>query len=446
MVFHAASLLLPIVGRSTARAGSAIPCPRWSLLLQERYSLPAPCGFSPISRPVFAGRQLARAPRQEECAPQFGVSQKLPDISVIVPAFNAAATLGACIESLLSQTLAPLEIIVVDDASSDDTASVASRYAVRLVRLGSNGGPGVARNAGAREAIGNVLAFTDADCVAPPAWLERLFAALDRPGISAVTGGYAGPQCDGFLTRLQHLVIRQRQAQLPAEIESAITSNLMCRAGAFHAAGGFPLYWRRTDRETPVWGNEDEELGFLLSRQGRILWLSDVGVLHSFRGDVSGYFRQQRFYAERIVMSHFRFPDMASSRTNYSRLSGLVHLVTTLGVVVGAATAAIALTACETLQWPALDTARSGWSDLLCVAGGGMLALSFPVYLLLPLPTLGALRRQGERMGFLFRAYPVLLAIEAAWFFGAVRGTLLSLGGFVDGNREPRATSPALDR
>lgn len=366
-------------------------------------------------------------------------------ISVIVPAFNAASTLGTCIESLLSQTLTPVEVIVIDDGSHDDTAVIASRYAVRLIKLDTNSGPGVARNAGAEQAMGDMLAFTDADCVAPPDWLERLAAALDAPGVAAVTGGYAGPQRDGFLTRLQHLVIRQRQAELPGEIESTITSNLMCRASSFHAAGGFPLYWRRTDLETPIWGNEDEEFGFLLSRQGRILWLRDVGVLHGFRSSVAGYFRQQRFYAERIVMSHFRFPDIARSRSNYSRFSGLAHLATTLGVAVGMLMLAVALTACETVQWPRYDTVTR-WSDVLCASGGGILAFSLPLFLLLPLPTLGALGRRGERIAFLLKAYPVLLVMEAAWFLGAVQGTLLSLGGFVDGDRESRAASPALDR
>ncbi len=231
----------------------------------------------------------------------------MKSVTVIVPAHNARDTIGACIESLLGQTRRPDEVIIVDDCSDDDTAAVASRYGVKIIRLETNSGPGIARNAGAAMATGEVLAFTDSDCVAPPDWLERILGALDAPGVVAATGGYAGPIQDGFLTRFQHLVIRQRQSALPPEIDSTITSNLACLKSAFQSVGGFPLYYRKRDPSRPVWGNEDEELGFLLARAGgKIRWMSDNGVLHLFRLTLRGYLRQQRFYAERIIMSHFR--------------------------------------------------------------------------------------------------------------------------------------------
>lgn len=360
---------------------------------------------------------------------------KKVDVSVIVPAYNAAATIAACVESLSKQTVRPLEVIVVDDASTDRTAAIAARCGVRVIRLEKNSGPGVARNAGALQAKGEILAFTDSDCVAPPDWLERIAAAVDAPGVVAATGGYAGPVRESFLVRLQHLIIRQRQEQLPSEIESAITSNFACRASAFREVGGFPLYSRRRAPELPIWGNEDEEIGFLLAKRGKIRWLADVGVMHAFRADIGGYLRQQCFYAERIVMSHFRFPDMAASRTNYSRLSGLLHLVATFGVAAGGLGVAAALAACEPLHWPAQIIDGLTLAELLCSAGAALLAVSLPAYALLPLGSLRRLRRAGERVWFLARAYPVLLAVDIAWFYGAVRGTLMSIGGFEDGYR-----------
>ena len=88
-------------------------------------------------------------------------------ISVIVPAYNSEATIGACLQSLLAQSRAPDEIVVVDDGSRDGTVDIVSKYPVRLVRLARNAGPGVARNEGAKVASGDILAFTDSDCVAP---------------------------------------------------------------------------------------------------------------------------------------------------------------------------------------------------------------------------------------------------------------------------------------
>jgi glycosyltransferase involved in cell wall biosynthesis len=87
-----------------------------------------------------------------------------PRFSVIIPAYNSAATLARAIESVRAQTWPAHEIIVVDDGSSDDTASVAESFgdAIRLIRQ-PNSGVAAARNAGARLATGDWLAFLDAD-------------------------------------------------------------------------------------------------------------------------------------------------------------------------------------------------------------------------------------------------------------------------------------------
>ncbi|MBX9813030.1 MAG: glycosyltransferase [Burkholderiales bacterium] len=355
----------------------------------------------------------------------------MKSVTVIVPAYNARDTIGACIESLLGQTRRPDEVIIVDDCSRDDTARVALNYGVKVIKLEKNSGPGVARNIGAAAAAGEILAFTDSDCVAPPDWLERIVGALDAPGVVAATGGYAGPVQDGFLTRLQHLIIRQRQSALPPEIDSTITSNFACLKSAFEFVGGFPLYYLKRDPTKPIWGNEDEELGFLLTRAGgKIRWMSDIGVLHLFRLSLTGYLRQQRFYAERIIMSHFRFPEMARSRTNYSRLNGALHLGSILGLGLGLFALLAWLAGLGGMQWVA----------------AGLLGVSAPVYLLLPIPVLLDLRRRGQNGKFVTQAYVVLLAVDIAWLSGAVTGTMLSLGGFIDGNRESSAAFAAADQ
>ncbi len=361
-------------------------------------------------------------------------------ISVIVPAYNAAATLDACLRSLFGQTLRPVEVIVVDDASVDDTVAVALRCGAKVLRRESNGGPGMARNDGARSALGDILAFTDADCIAPADWLERMVAAASEPGVVAATGGYGGPACDGFLPMLQHLAIRERQASLPNEIESTITSNLVCRASAFHAAGGFPRYFRRFDLDRPVWGNEDEELGYLISRTGKVRWVSEDGVRHAFRRTAGGFLRQQAFYAERIVMSHFRFLGMAASRTNYSRRSGLLHLGVTLAVTVGT----LLIGGCAVIG--SSNAMAENGVDVFCTIVAAALVTIMPLFLLLPLPVVRYLRRQGMSAMFVLRAYPVLVAIELAWLYGAIRGTFLSLGGFIDGHDTTRAAPAAPDR
>ena len=84
------------------------------------------------------------------------------NISVIIPAYNAQATLVETLASVLGQTRSPDEIIVVDDGSTDATADIAAAASVRVIRQ-ANSGPAIALNAGVAQATGDLLGFVDAD-------------------------------------------------------------------------------------------------------------------------------------------------------------------------------------------------------------------------------------------------------------------------------------------
>lgn len=111
-----------------------------------------------------------------------------PLVSVVVPAFNAERYLGDALRSLFDQTLANLEIIVVDDGSRDATRVVAERHAaddsrVRvLARDVPSGKPSIARNVGLAAARGRYVAFLDADDTSVPTRLEHAVRALERTG------------------------------------------------------------------------------------------------------------------------------------------------------------------------------------------------------------------------------------------------------------------------
>lgn len=99
--------------------------------------------------------------------------------SVVIPAFNAAGSIRASLESCLNQSRPPLEIIVVDDASTDGTASIIRQYfgeAVHLISLPENSGPAAARNAGLRIAKGRFIVFQDADDF----WYHEKLACIEK--------------------------------------------------------------------------------------------------------------------------------------------------------------------------------------------------------------------------------------------------------------------------
>jgi glycosyltransferase involved in cell wall biosynthesis len=104
-----------------------------------------------------------------------------PTVSVIIPAYNAAEFIGAAIESVLSQEVHADEILVIDDGSSDNTASVVRAYGDPVRYIGQpNGGPARARNRGLAEARGDYIAFLDADDLWLADKLRRQVAFLER--------------------------------------------------------------------------------------------------------------------------------------------------------------------------------------------------------------------------------------------------------------------------
>lgn len=113
----------------------------------------------------------------------------LSSISIIIPAYQAANYLRATLKSCLSQTLAPAEVIVVDDGSTDGTGAVAEEFgpAVRVERV-KNGGVARARNIGARLAQGEYFVFLDADDTLVSSALEMLSAPLEKQKSASIYG------------------------------------------------------------------------------------------------------------------------------------------------------------------------------------------------------------------------------------------------------------------
>ncbi len=115
-----------------------------------------------------------------------------PEISIVIPAFDAEAVLGRALRSILRQATPVSEIVVVDDGSRDRTADVARSYPgiLRLLQQ-ANRGPGAARNRGIQACSGDLIGFVDADDELLPDMTSRLVAALDRfPEAAVASGGH----------------------------------------------------------------------------------------------------------------------------------------------------------------------------------------------------------------------------------------------------------------
>jgi glycosyltransferase involved in cell wall biosynthesis len=116
-------------------------------------------------------------------------------VSVIVPLFNARNTIRQCIESILEQASLPLEVIVVDNGSTDDSVKlvegVVRQKGTHLVTIlhEKKRGPSAARNHGANAAKGDILVFTDSDCVVPKDWLSKMTDKFNGPNCPDIVSG-----------------------------------------------------------------------------------------------------------------------------------------------------------------------------------------------------------------------------------------------------------------
>jgi glycosyltransferase involved in cell wall biosynthesis len=170
------------------------------------------------------------------------------EVSIVIATYNAESFLPLCLEAALSCGYDPLEVVVVDDASTDDTARIAERYPVKLIRHDTSGGAAVARNRGAREASGEILFFTDHDCLIQPGAVDRAVDALRREGDVIVGGTYTLVPYDSqrFSASFQSLHVhyfetKHREPDYVAAHALAVSRELFLRVGGFEEADSFAV-------------------------------------------------------------------------------------------------------------------------------------------------------------------------------------------------------------
>ena len=161
----------------------------------------------------------------------------LPLISCIVPVFNGERYLGEALDSILAQTYRPIEILVIDDGSTDGTVELVARYgdAIRYVRQNNQGAP-TARNLGLSMARGGFVAFLDSDDLWHPEKLERQMARFE-----------ARPELDLCVTHLQRFWIPELETERKrfenhrfAEVlPGYVTQTLLARRNLFDSVGNF---------------------------------------------------------------------------------------------------------------------------------------------------------------------------------------------------------------
>lgn len=175
-------------------------------------------------------------------------------VSIIVPVYNAAPTLAACIDGLEREALSgdlACEIVMVDNNSTDGSPTLLERDPRVRQYKSAKQGAYAARNVGVAAALGDVLVFTDPDCVAEPGWLEELLRPFEDPAVEIVLGGYARPRRPRGLSLLVAYE-NEKDAYVLSSGDPTLyyghTNNMAVRRGCFDAVG--PFVERRRGADT----------------------------------------------------------------------------------------------------------------------------------------------------------------------------------------------------
>jgi mycofactocin system glycosyltransferase len=210
-----------------------------------------------------------------------------PFVSIIIPVRNRPQDLKACLKSLVEQDYPPdkLEIIVVDDASTDETPQIAANFPVRLLTLRQNKQAPYCRNLAARKARGDILAFIDSDCLATPLWLRELVPAFKEPVLGAVGGAVGSYYDTSGLDRYEKVQSSLNMGSWPRRSTKTNpffylpSCNLLVRRTLFLSLKGFneklvvgedvDLCWRICDREFDI---EYRPVGKVYHKHRNRLW------------------------------------------------------------------------------------------------------------------------------------------------------------------------------
>ena len=242
-----------------------------------------------------------------------------PSISVVICAYNAEATLAECLEHTTRLDYSGLEILVVDDGSTDATAEIARRYPqARLIEI-AHGGLSVARNEGYRQATGRLVAYLDSDAYPTPEWPYYLALGLFSPTVGGVGGPNLPPNDDPIgaqqVARAPggpvHVLLTDDRAEHVPGCNMAFWRDVLIEVGGFD-----PVYQSAGDDVDVCWKVLDAEweIGF---HPAALVW-------HHRRPGLRTYLRQQRGYGRAEALVEARHPDRFTA-TGSARWRGRIY-------------------------------------------------------------------------------------------------------------------------
>lgn len=225
-------------------------------------------------------------------------------VSVVIPAYNASRTIEKCLDAISKQSYpSEYEIIVVDDGSKDNTKELIKRFGKVKYIYKENSGPAAARNVGWKAASGDVIVFTDSDCVPEENWLEEIVKPLDiDKKVVAVGGKYERTlNDDKKLAKLIGEEINLRYNKIGTYTDAHGSYSLAVYKKVLEKVGGFNEYYR-------IATAEDWDLCYKITEKGyKIAFCREAKVGHYHPENLYKYLRTQfkhGFYRMKLYKDH----------------------------------------------------------------------------------------------------------------------------------------------
>ena len=228
-------------------------------------------------------------------------------ISIIIPTFNGAPRIGRCLDALLAQAGGrDIEIIVVNDGSTDNTVDVVKRYPGVHCISQLNAGPAAARNRGAAEARGSLVLLTDDDCVPLPGWIDAMVEPFRDPEVVAAKGIYRTRQ-KALVARFVQIEYEDRYRLMGnlETIDFVDTYSAAFRRDRFLEMSGY-------DTSFPVACAEDVELSYRMSARGwKMKFVPQAIVYHTHPDTLASYLKKKYKFAFWRVLAVRKNPSKA---------------------------------------------------------------------------------------------------------------------------------------
>ena len=225
--------------------------------------------------------------------------------SVIVPTYNGGSKIGRCLASLRNQDCSrSFEVIVVMDGSTDNTVEVLKQFPEVRVLIQANAGPAAARNLGAREALGDIIVFTDDDCEPMLNWLTQMLKPFADPDAVGAKGVYRSRQPE-IIARFVQIEYEDRYRLMArhSTIDFIDTYSAAFRRKRFLELNGY-------DTSFPVACAEDVELSYRMSAIGwKMVFVPTAVVYHQHPNAFMGYVRRKFKFAFWRVMAVKKNPE-----------------------------------------------------------------------------------------------------------------------------------------